>query len=140
MLIIIANSDEFVSTWVTSSVSKETVMSQEYTEDKHIRFKKLSSGRRLLEVILLAICLSAIFLMVALLSFNPSDPSWSQTTWNAPVKNLGEVLAHGVRIFSFLLLGSLHLPSRRYCCLVAGASIAMKASVVTSTFSHSHYV
>ncbi|WP_272661210.1 DNA translocase FtsK 4TM domain-containing protein, partial [Providencia sp. PROV089] len=64
-------------------------MSQEYTEDKHIRFKKLSSGRRLLEVILLAICLSAIFLMVALLSFNPSDPSWSQTTWNAPVKNLG---------------------------------------------------
>ncbi|EMI5492006.1 DNA translocase FtsK 4TM domain-containing protein, partial [Providencia stuartii] len=64
-------------------------MSQEYTEDKHIRFKKLSSGRRLLEVILLAICLSAIFLMVALVSFSPSDPSWSQTTWNAPVKNLG---------------------------------------------------
>nr|ELR5267411.1 DNA translocase FtsK 4TM domain-containing protein [Providencia rettgeri] len=63
-------------------------MSQEYTEDKHIKFKKLSSGRRLLEVILLAICLSAIFLMVALLSFSPSDPSWSQTTWNAPVKNL----------------------------------------------------
>ncbi|WP_272513419.1 DNA translocase FtsK 4TM domain-containing protein, partial [Providencia sp. PROV215] len=64
-------------------------MSQEYTEDKHIKFKKLSSGRRLLEVILLAICLSALFLMVALLSFSPSDPSWSQTTWNAPVKNLG---------------------------------------------------
>lgn len=66
-------------------------MSQEYTEDKHVRLKKLSSGRRLLEVILLAICLSAIFLMVALMSFNPSDPSWSQTTWNAPVKNLGSV-------------------------------------------------
>ncbi|MTC57041.1 DNA translocase FtsK 4TM domain-containing protein, partial [Providencia rustigianii] len=64
-------------------------MSQEYTEDKYIKFKKLSSGRRLLEVILLAICLSAIFLMVALLSFSPSDPSWSQTTWDAPVKNLG---------------------------------------------------
>ncbi|EPL6456140.1 DNA translocase FtsK 4TM domain-containing protein, partial [Providencia rettgeri] len=64
-------------------------MSQEYTEDKYIKFKKLSSGRRLLEVILLAICLSAVFLMVALLSFSPSDPSWSQTTWNAPVKNLG---------------------------------------------------
>lgn len=105
MLIIIANSSEFVSAWVTSSVSKETVMSQEYTEDKHVRLKKLSSGRRLLEVILLAICLSAIFLMVALMSFNPSDPSWSQTTWNAPVKNLGEVLALGVRIFSFRLLG-----------------------------------
>ncbi|MEX9948156.1 DNA translocase FtsK 4TM domain-containing protein [Providencia alcalifaciens] len=64
-------------------------MSQEYTEDKYIKFKKLSSGRRLLEVILLAICLCAIFLMVALWSFNPSDPSWSQTNWDAPVKNLG---------------------------------------------------
>ncbi|MTC98964.1 DNA translocase FtsK 4TM domain-containing protein, partial [Providencia alcalifaciens] len=64
-------------------------MSQEYTEDKYIKFKKLSSGRRLLEVILLVICLCAIFLMVALWSFNPSDPSWSQTNWDAPVKNLG---------------------------------------------------
>lgn len=63
-------------------------MSQEYTEDKHIRFKKLSTGRRLLEAILLAIALGAIFLIVALVSFNPSDPSWSQTTWNEPVKNL----------------------------------------------------
>ena len=63
-------------------------MSQEYTEDKHIKFRKISSGRRLLEAVLIVIGLCAVFLLVALLSFNPSDPSWSQTTWHEPVKNL----------------------------------------------------
>lgn len=52
-------------------------MSQEYTEDKHIKFRKISSGRRLLEAVLIVIGLCAVFLLVALLSFNPSDPSWS---------------------------------------------------------------
>ncbi|MDI5424767.1 DNA translocase FtsK 4TM domain-containing protein [Salmonella enterica subsp. enterica serovar Kentucky] len=27
--------------------------------------------------------------MAALLSFNPSDPSWSQTAWHEPIHNLG---------------------------------------------------
>lgn len=63
-------------------------MSQEYTEDKHIKFRKISSGRRLLEAVLIVIGLCAVFLLVALLSFNPSDPSWSQTNWHEPVKNL----------------------------------------------------
>lgn len=63
-------------------------MSQEYTEDKHIKFRRISSGRRLLEAILIVIGLCAVFLLVALLSFNPSDPSWSQTNWHEPVKNL----------------------------------------------------
>lgn len=63
-------------------------MSQEYTEDKHIKFRRISSGRRLLEAVLIVIGLCAVFLLVALLSFNPSDPSWSQTNWHEPVKNL----------------------------------------------------
>lgn len=64
-------------------------MSQEYTEDKNIRLTKISNRRRIWEAILLLIGIGAIFLMVSLLSFNPSDPSWSQTTWNEPIKNLG---------------------------------------------------
>uniref|UniRef100_UPI0036DD1877 DNA translocase FtsK 4TM domain-containing protein n=1 Tax=Photorhabdus sp. RM322S TaxID=3342825 RepID=UPI0036DD1877 len=64
-------------------------MSQEYTEDKNIRLKRLSSGRRLLEAVLLVIVILAAYLMVALVSFNPSDPSWSQTAWHEPVHNLG---------------------------------------------------
>ncbi|HAO9131315.1 DNA translocase FtsK [Escherichia coli] len=64
-------------------------MSQEYTEDKEVTLTKLSSGRRLLEALLILIVLFAIWLMAALLSFNPSDPSWSQTAWHEPIHNLG---------------------------------------------------
>ncbi|EJE3384919.1 DNA translocase FtsK [Escherichia coli] len=64
-------------------------MSQEYTEDKEVTLTKLSSGRRLLEALLILIVLFAVWLMAALLSFNPSDPSWSQTAWHEPIHNLG---------------------------------------------------
>ncbi len=64
-------------------------MSQEYTEDKEVTLTKLSSGHRLLEALLILIVLFAVWLMAALLSFNPSDPSWSQTAWHEPIHNLG---------------------------------------------------
>ncbi|MEQ1967610.1 DNA translocase FtsK 4TM domain-containing protein, partial [Xenorhabdus nematophila] len=64
-------------------------MNQEYTEDKRVKLKKISSGRRLLEAVLLVIAICAVYLMVALISFNPSDPSWSQTSWHEPVHNWG---------------------------------------------------
>ncbi|WP_457920895.1 DNA translocase FtsK 4TM domain-containing protein, partial [Raoultella ornithinolytica] len=52
---------------------------------------KLSSGRRLLEALLILCSLFAIWLMAALLSFNPSDPSWSQTAWHEPIHNIGGI-------------------------------------------------
>lgn len=64
-------------------------MSQEYTEEKEVTLRKLSSGRRALEALLLLVAIFAVYLMVALLSFNPSDPSWSQTAWHEPIHNLG---------------------------------------------------
>ncbi|HEE9340730.1 TPA: DNA translocase FtsK, partial [Salmonella enterica subsp. enterica serovar Typhimurium] len=39
--------------------------------------------------LLILIALFAVWLMAALLSFNPSDPSWSQTAWHEPIHNLG---------------------------------------------------
>lgn len=66
-------------------------MSQEYTEDKEVTLSKLSSGRRLLEALLLLCSIFAVWLMAALLSFNPSDPSWSQTAWHEPIHNLGGI-------------------------------------------------
>lgn len=66
-------------------------MSQEYTEEKEVTINRLSSGRRLLEALLILCSLFAIWLMAALLSFNPSDPSWSQTAWHEPIHNLGGV-------------------------------------------------
>ncbi|CAA2930731.1 DNA translocase FtsK [Arsenophonus endosymbiont of Bemisia tabaci Q2] len=64
------------------------VLGQEYTEDKNIKLKKISNGKILTEIILLIITIWAIFLVVALISFHPSDPSWSQTIWNESIKNL----------------------------------------------------
>lgn len=64
-------------------------MSQEYTEDKDVSLQPMSSGRRLLEALLILVALFAIYLMVSLVSFNPSDPSWSQTAWHEPIHNLG---------------------------------------------------
>ena len=64
-------------------------MSQEYTEDKEVSLTPLSSGRRLLEALLILVTLFAVYLMVSLVTFNPSDPSWSQTAWHEPIHNLG---------------------------------------------------
>lgn len=64
-------------------------MSQEYTEDKEVTLKKLSNGRRLLEALLVVVAIFAAYLMAALVSFNPSDPSWSQTAWHGPIHNWG---------------------------------------------------
>ncbi|MEG3134181.1 DNA translocase FtsK 4TM domain-containing protein [Rouxiella sp. T17] len=64
-------------------------MSQEYTEDKDVTLRKLSGSRRILEAVLVVVAVFAIYLMAALLSFNPSDPSWSQTSWHGPIHNLG---------------------------------------------------
>ncbi len=63
-------------------------MSQEYTEEKEVVLTSLSSGRRVLEAVLVVAFLFAVWLMAALLSFNPSDPSWSQTAWHEPIHNL----------------------------------------------------
>lgn len=63
-------------------------MSQEYTEEKEVALTSLSSGRRVLEAVLVVAFLFAVWLMAALLSFNPSDPSWSQTAWHEPIHNL----------------------------------------------------
>jgi len=64
-------------------------LSQEYTEDKDVTLRKLSGSRRILEAVLVVVAVFAIYLMAALLSFNPSDPSWSQTSWHGPIHNLG---------------------------------------------------
>ncbi|HBC4990958.1 TPA: DNA translocase FtsK [Escherichia coli] len=76
-------------------------MSQEYTEDKEVTLTKLSSGRRLLEALLILIVLFAVWLMAALLSFNPSDPSWSQTAWHEPIHNLGGMWLADTLFFIF---------------------------------------
>ncbi|CAG75547.1 cell division protein [Pectobacterium atrosepticum SCRI1043] len=82
-------------------------MSQEYTEDKDVTLKKLSGTRRLLEAILIVVALFAVYLSVALLSFSPSDPSWSQTAWHEPIHNFGGVAGAWLADTLFFIFGVL---------------------------------
>ena len=81
-------------------------MSQEYTEDKEVTLKRLSSGRRLLEAVLIVVAIFAVYLMAALVSFNPSDPSWSQTAWHEPIHNLGGGVGAWLADTLFFTLGA----------------------------------
>lgn len=49
--------------------------------------QKLSGIQRLREAGLILLILGSVFLAIALFTFNPADPSWSQTSWEAEVQN-----------------------------------------------------
>ncbi|AEW44658.1 DNA segregation ATPase FtsK/SpoIIIE, S-DNA-T family [Serratia symbiotica str. 'Cinara cedri'] len=73
-----------------SSKHLEIFFNQGYTEEKKvINLKKLNISQFLLDVILIIIAIFAVYLMVVLISFNPSDPSWSQTSWHKSIHNIG---------------------------------------------------
>ncbi|MGL1956186.1 MAG: DNA translocase FtsK 4TM domain-containing protein [Colwellia sp.] len=50
---------------------------------------QLSGVQRLLEAGLLIFSVFAMFMMLALFSFDPADPGWAQTGYQTPVRNLG---------------------------------------------------
>jgi S-DNA-T family DNA segregation ATPase FtsK/SpoIIIE len=50
---------------------------------------KLNGVQRLLEAGLLVSFVFAMFIMLALFSFNQADPGWSQTGYQTPIRNLG---------------------------------------------------
>ncbi len=50
---------------------------------------KLNGVQRLLEAGLLFFSVFAMYIMLALFSFDPADPGWSQTGYQTPVRNLG---------------------------------------------------
>ena len=54
-----------------------------------INTKQLTGVQRLLEAGLLFFSAFALFMVLALLSFDPADPGWAQTGYQTPVRNLG---------------------------------------------------
>lgn len=50
---------------------------------------QLSGVQRILETGLLFFSVFAMFLMLALFTFDPADPGWAQTGYQTPVRNLG---------------------------------------------------
>ena len=50
---------------------------------------KLNGVQRLLEAGLLFFCVFAMYVMLALFSFDPADPGWAQTGYQTQIRNLG---------------------------------------------------
>ena len=67
----------------------ETSQESENTESDELLTKQLSGVQRLLETGLLFFTVFAMFLMLALFSFDQADPGWAQTGYQTPVRNLG---------------------------------------------------
>ncbi|QXC58536.1 DNA translocase FtsK 4TM domain-containing protein [Vibrio mimicus] len=71
---------------------------------------RLNGSQRLKESGLILAFLSSIFLAVGLFSFNPADPSWSQTAWGADIHNAGGLVGAWLADTLFFVFGSLAYP------------------------------
>lgn len=71
---------------------------------------RLDGVQRLRDCCFIVGCLIAILVSIALLSFNPADPSWSQTSWGGEVKNLGGYFGAWVADSLLFVFGSIAYP------------------------------
>ncbi|WP_246019489.1 DNA translocase FtsK [Corallincola spongiicola] len=65
----------------------------------------LNGVQRLLEAALIVSSVSAVFLLLALYSYAPTDPGWSQTAFGADVKNMTGAAGALVADLLFFILG-----------------------------------
>ncbi len=71
---------------------------------------RLNGVQRLKECGLILAVLASILLAVALFTFNPADPSWSQTAWGSDIQNGGGIVGAWVADTLFFIFGSLAYP------------------------------
>lgn len=53
---------------------------------------KIANAKMSIEILLLGLVVFSIYLFISLLSFDPADPSWSQTSMHEPIHNWGGAL------------------------------------------------
>lgn len=68
---------------------------------------RLNGKQRLKECGLILAVLCSVLLAVALLTFHPADPSWSQTAWGSDIQNAGGIVGAWVADTLFFVFGSL---------------------------------
>ncbi len=71
---------------------------------------RLTGAQRLKECGLILAVLVSILLAVALFTFSPADPSWSQTAWGTDIQNSGGIVGAWVADTLFFVFGSLAYP------------------------------
>ncbi|MGR4988466.1 DNA translocase FtsK 4TM domain-containing protein [Vibrio rotiferianus] len=85
---------------------------------------RLNGFQRLKECCLIVGVLSSVLLAVALFTFSPADPSWSQTAWGGEINNAGGVFGAWLADTLFFTFGSLAYPIP--FLLIIGAWIAFR--------------
>ncbi|EHZ2591707.1 DNA translocase FtsK [Vibrio parahaemolyticus] len=71
---------------------------------------RLSGFQRLKECCFIVGVLSSVLLAVALFTFSPADPSWSQTAWGGEIDNAGGLFGAWLADTLFFTFGSLAYP------------------------------
>lgn len=71
---------------------------------------RLNGTQRLRECGLILAVLISILLSIALLTFSPADPSWSQTAWGVDIENAGGIVGAWTADTLFFTFGSLAYP------------------------------
>ncbi|PQJ60029.1 cell division protein FtsK [Vibrio chagasii] len=89
-----------------SSNKVETIMKT----SEEPQSSRLNGSQRLKECSLILGVLFSILLAVALLTFSPADPSWSQTAWGGDIQNAGGYLGAWLADTLFFVFGSLAYP------------------------------
>lgn len=69
--------------------------------------KKLNTSQRFLAAVLIIIAVCAIYLILVLMSFHTSDPSWSKTAWNEPIRNLGGCMGAWIADMMLFIFGAI---------------------------------
>ncbi|AUI86302.1 cell division protein FtsK [Vibrio azureus] len=69
--------------------------------------RRLDGFQRLKECCLIVGVLSSVLLAVALFTFSPADPSWSQTAWGGQIDNAGGLFGAWLADTLFFVFGSL---------------------------------
>ncbi|MDD9156562.1 DNA translocase FtsK 4TM domain-containing protein [Aliivibrio sp. S4TY2] len=69
--------------------------------------ERLNGNQRLQEACFIVGLLATIFITISLFSFNPADPSWTQTSWSGTVENVGGSFGAWIADTLFFAFGSL---------------------------------
>ncbi|MUK60620.1 DNA translocase FtsK [Aliivibrio fischeri] len=69
--------------------------------------ERLNGNQRLQEALFIVGLLATIFITISLFSFNPADPSWTQTAWAGSVENAGGSFGAWIADTLFFAFGSL---------------------------------
>ncbi|URJ27591.1 DNA translocase FtsK 4TM domain-containing protein [Candidatus Blochmanniella camponoti] len=59
----------------------------------------------MINVILIGVSITLLYLIISLISFNPADPGWLQTTWDGSIHNVGGMLGAKISDFLFFIFG-----------------------------------